>query len=155
VQFRCSTVSSGAKLCASSYMVYFDCSCTRASLDQTITRTNAYTHGRMRVALRWTSAHACGPMHAGEWRLRFLCEVHIHRGFHSPLFYWARRYYPIRLFVYLEFSELLFLVNWTAVDCSWRDRTMPLKPSAVAFDVHSIWNFMVLSCRKNLSRNSC
>lgn len=102
-----------------------------------------------RVALRWTSVHACSPMHASERQLCFLCEVRYIADF-------AHRYFTerpvITRSVYLEFPELLFL--WSteppliAPDVI---RTTPLNSSAVT-NVHSIWNFMVSLCAVKIHR---
>lgn len=78
MQFRCSAVSSGQVVC---FVIHglLRCSCTRtsASLDQTITRTNAYmyTVACARVALRWTSAHACSPMQANGFVSCVRCDT--------------------------------------------------------------------------------
>lgn len=121
VQFRCSTVSSG-QVVRSVIHGLLRCSCTRssASLDQTITRTDAYIHGCMRACCFAVdhARNAYGPMYAGGRRLCFLCEVRYTADF-------ARRYFTERAVitrsVYLEFPELLFPVNCAAVDCFWRD----------------------------------
>lgn len=122
MQFRCSTVSSGQVVC---FVIHglLRCSCTRssASLDQTITRTDAYIHGCMcacSFAVDHARMHAAQCMQADDGFVSCVrCDI--------PRISLSRRYFTVRAVitrsVYLEFPELLFLVNCAAVDCSWRD----------------------------------